>query len=662
MVLAVPMAYGQNDTSRNENKLSEVIVTGQYGQNSLTRSVYKVKVMDEKRIMLQGAVNLKDVIANELNVRIANDPALGSSMSVQGLSGQNVKIMVDGVPVAGREGGSIDLSQLNLANVERIEFIEGPMSVNFGTDALGGVVNIISKKQKQAGATTTIRTYAETIGQYNFGVSNQLAKGKWAADLNLNRNFFEGYNTQPNTRFKLWKPRTQYFGDASVTRAIEKGSIRMQSSLFQEKVTNRDSGVIEPWYAYAKDQYYYTLRNTNGFFVTKQLNRNYTADVVVSYTYYKRIRNSYRKDLLTLAEQLIPQADMHDTASTHYWMSRGTLARNSDDAKLNWQTGYEINHETFIGSRIRQGEQTIADYNLFATAEWRALPKLVIRPGLRAIYNTQFNAPLIPSINLKWDVNTFLVLRASYGKGFRAPSLKELHLDFVDPSHNVQGNPDLRAEVQDNYQLNATMEWSKFERVFRVEPSLFYNHVNNKIDLALLNTSTLEARYFNISEFQSAGFNLNTEYRAPRYKFILGYAYTGINNSMLNDPGANRYFFNNEARFNINYTFLKPAFTMAVFYRYNSRMQLMQYDLTRGTVNKGFIDAYHMLDITLNKSFFNNRLTATSGVKNVLNVVNVNANMAAGVHAAQSNAAMIGMGRTLFVQLNYIIDWRNNNS
>jgi hypothetical protein len=69
MVLVSSVAVGQSDTLRSENRLREVVITGQYGQSSLTRSVYKVKVLDEKRIQLQGAVNVKDVIANELNVR-----------------------------------------------------------------------------------------------------------------------------------------------------------------------------------------------------------------------------------------------------------------------------------------------------------------------------------------------------------------------------------------------------------------------------------------------------------------------------------------------------------------------------------------------------------------------------------------------------------------
>jgi len=109
--------------------------------------VLKVKVIDIKRINSQGAYNLPSLLANELNVRINYDPMLGNSISLQGISGQNIKVMIDGVPVIGREGGNIDLTQINLSSVERIEMVEGPMGVNYGSDAMGGVINIITKKQ-----------------------------------------------------------------------------------------------------------------------------------------------------------------------------------------------------------------------------------------------------------------------------------------------------------------------------------------------------------------------------------------------------------------------------------------------------------------------------------------------------------------------------------
>ncbi len=129
--------------------LSEIVVTGQHSPQSAKNSVYKVRTIEQKRLETQGANTLQDVLANELNIRFSRDNALGTSgVSIQGISGQNVKVLIDGVPMVGRSGVSneIDINQINVNTIERIEIVEGPMAVNFGADALAGVINIITKK------------------------------------------------------------------------------------------------------------------------------------------------------------------------------------------------------------------------------------------------------------------------------------------------------------------------------------------------------------------------------------------------------------------------------------------------------------------------------------------------------------------------------------
>ena len=129
-------------------EMNEVVVTAQYSPQRVDKSIYKVKVINSLQIEQKAANNLTDLLSSELNIRISQDGALGTSMSLQGLSGENVKFLVDGVPVIGRMNGNIDISQLNLYNVDHIEVIEGPMSVVYGSNALAGVINIITKENK----------------------------------------------------------------------------------------------------------------------------------------------------------------------------------------------------------------------------------------------------------------------------------------------------------------------------------------------------------------------------------------------------------------------------------------------------------------------------------------------------------------------------------
>ncbi len=657
LVLFVLSANAQTqqpaDTLKTQH-LNDAIVTGQYGENSLKNSVFKVKVIDAQRIQQQGAVNLKDVLANEINIRINQDPALGSSINLQGVTGQNIKILIDGVPVIGREGGNVDLTQINLNNVERIELVEGPMSVNFGSDALGGVINIITKKAITKNTSFNIGTYYETIGQYNVdgGVNFNWKKTLW--QVSGGRNFFDGYGYNENvTRFRLWKPREQYFADATVSFNGKSGNWRIQNNWFTEKVTSRDSGVITPFYAYGLDQYYYTTRYTTSVFWDKKLKNNFSVNVIGSGNYYKRVRNTLRKDLVSLQEEQTTAEELNDTNHFYLLMSRGFISKNKKDAKVNYQVGYEINHEFTKGGKIEGGQQQFTDYNLFASTELKPIKNLTLRPGFRAIYHTNFNAPFVPAINLKWEVTSYFKVRASYAKGFRAPSLKEMYLRFVDPSHNVHGNPNLKAETGDNVQLFTTFEITKQKHMFRFEPSLFYNHITNMIDLAMVNAQTIEATYFNVGEFTSRGLNVNMEYKTPVYGMQAGYALTGRNNSYA----PNGEFYNsNEVRLNFNATHPKKNTTVALFYKYNGKLQAYQYNYTKNEVMLGYINAFNVLDATVSQPFFKKRLNTTLGVKNILDVRNVRASIVGGVHQSSSNNAMIAMGRTLFFSIRYSIN------
>ena len=139
MMLFLVEVFSQEDTTAKE--MGEVIVTGQYKPQSVKNSVYQVRTISKERIQKQAATKLQDVLNSELNIRFSQDPATGGSdISMLGLSGQNVKILLDGMPMIGRQGTSneININQIDVNTIERIEIIEGPMSVIYGADALAG--------------------------------------------------------------------------------------------------------------------------------------------------------------------------------------------------------------------------------------------------------------------------------------------------------------------------------------------------------------------------------------------------------------------------------------------------------------------------------------------------------------------------------------------
>jgi outer membrane receptor for ferrienterochelin and colicins len=653
-------AQTNSDTAKTKN-LCEVVITGQIGENTQKGSVLKVKVIDMKRINNQGAFNLPTLLANELNVRINYDPMLGNSISLQGISGQNIKIMIDGVPVIGREGGNIDLTQINLSGVERIEMVEGPMGVNFGTDAMGGVINIITKKTVKNTGRISAGTYAESIGQYNFDIQANMGFKKVGIQTNFQRNFFEGYSNTDALRFKTWKPRVQYVADLNFTYFIKNGTVRWNNSFFDEKISNKGEPNINSFEATATDEFYYTRRLGSSIFYDKKLNNNWNVNIIASYQYYRRIRKSVFVDLFNKSEKLVADAELQDTNFFNLYMSRGIFTNKKLKRNYNYQLGYEVNIDEVTGSKISTGAASITDIGIFGSAEIKLNKELLLRPALRVIYNSQFATPVIPSLNIKYDFNTIWAMRASYARGFRAPSLKELHLAFVDPQHNVYGNANLKPETGHNFQLAFTRSQKLYKNYnLTIEPMLFYNNISNMIDLVRLNSTSVAAQYNNISSFENVGANLSATLASNTVSMQLGYAFSARHNSIMVLANNNDFFYSNEFRANTTYTFLKSETSISVFYKYNGNMQFYQYNMTDNKVALGYIGAFSLLDFTVNKYFAKRKFNVTLGSKNILNTVNVQANLTVGPHGNASNNALIAMGRTYFVSLKMNLDFINS--
>ena len=153
----------KNDTYRYD--LQEVVVTGQLRETTIEKSIYKVKIVEKHKINSAIYNDVGELLDKSINIKLSQDNMLGSSVAIQGVSGRNVKILVDEVPVIGRLAGNIDLSQLSLLNIDRIEIIDGPMSTIYGSDALAGTINIVTKNSFNE--SYLLNAYYESVGKYN---------------------------------------------------------------------------------------------------------------------------------------------------------------------------------------------------------------------------------------------------------------------------------------------------------------------------------------------------------------------------------------------------------------------------------------------------------------------------------------------------------------
>src|SRR6187455_846738 len=135
VVLSTNPLFAQQDSSKTKS-LEEVVITGQYKPQSLKNSVYQVRVIKNEKIRLSGAVNVQQVLNSQLGFRFSNDNTIGTTdIQLNGMNGRNVKILLDGVPMVDRGDTRESLNQVDINTIERIEIVEGPMSVSYGSDA-----------------------------------------------------------------------------------------------------------------------------------------------------------------------------------------------------------------------------------------------------------------------------------------------------------------------------------------------------------------------------------------------------------------------------------------------------------------------------------------------------------------------------------------------
>lgn len=641
------------------NYIGDAVVTGTHIPTKASDAVYNVKVIDRQRIESQGAVTLRDLLQNDLNVRITQDNILGTGIKLQGVGGENIKIMVDGVPLIGRLDGNIDLSQINLNNVERIEIIEGPASVNYGTNALGGVINIITKKKQNHNLEGGANLYYETVGQYNADAHLGWQFGKNLIQVSGGRYFFDGFTTQDSVkRFQDWKPKEQYFGDLLYNRKIGTLNLRYQGNIFREMIQSKGRPEL-PFYITASDQYFRTIRTTHSLFLEGKIKKRHHIDITASYAYYNRQRQSFLKDLVTLDQTLYDE----NIDLFNQWMSRGVYTYASENNKIRVQAGYDINVETAEGERIKDKSQWMGDFAGFLSAEYTPWKWITFKPGFRYGYNTKYATTPAPSMHVKITPVKGFDIRASYARGFRAPSIKELYFEFVDVNHNLHGNPDLKSEYSNNFNLQLTYNGEKNKFRYGIKAAGFYNDIFNQIR-SVLTSVTPDSNVYrneNINRFQAVGSQLNVNFGYRDFDIALGASYNGVKNG-LNDSaaGVNRFVFYPEATLQTSYNFRKWNGRFQVFLKYTGRQPILYsaYDETtqQVVIREGTISDFANLDISYTQKFFKNRFVVALFGKNLLNVTNIQQSSGisdGGAHSSGTSSLPTLWGATFGIALKY---------
>ena len=693
------MSFSQENTKRDSTKLGsldEVVVTGQYNPTSIKKSVHNVIVINRKQIEQVAANNLADLLNFNLNLNIIPNAQTGrSTISFFGLDSQYFNILIDNIPMVSDNGfgNNIDLTQINLDDIERIEIVEGAMGVEYGANAVSGVINVITKKS--IGNDWRIQAYLqeETVSDeyawfdegrhiQSLSIAHNISE-KWMAKIGANRNDFAGFlNTKQGRdyyendgyRGYEWLPKQQLTTNALLNYKGNNFRIVYKFEYFNEKINYFDSAVRanintenQTSNPSATDKIFTTNRFVNNINIDGKLNSGANYNVALSYQQQERDLNEF--NYYILSRERSNETD-ETYQSSKVLFSKGTIGNLIKSDFYNFQLGYEARYmegfDTQASGSITQQDKTNTQTNLaiFASTELNLSKNFSLRPGVRYEHNTLFDSKLLGSLSARYLMKNGFELRGNVGTSYRVPNFEELYYYFVDSNHDVQGNQNLNPE--NGYSAFINLKKRSWFNDFSLVNNLKFSYldVSDKIDLAVVNATPLQYQYINIDSYKLMGFSIENTLRADDFSFNLGATLQGISRINSNEDNSNdEFLYNIQVNTSASY-YLEPwetAFTLLLKYNGEQEQYYASGPDSEGnsTFSLAKTDAYSWVDASIKKSFLDRKIDVTLGARNLFDVTNVNISntTSGGTHNTSNSSLLLGYGRSFYLKLLYNLNF-----
>ncbi|NTU57517.1 MAG: TonB-dependent receptor [Chlorobiaceae bacterium] len=542
--------YAQAAELSPEYQGEEVIVTATRTPNTVSRLPMAVEVITRAQIEESGALNLSDVLAeaHDVNAEASTNGRLGVAM-MRGLDSRMTLVLVDGIRLTSGFQGYVDLHEIPSGIIERIEIVRGAGSALYGSDAVGGVVNVITRKPRrepQAGLTLsggesryaqvgTVQTdgwVSGTTGKLGYGVAGswydrdrydrdtrdlttdgddrRTASGSVALtyaltpDVKLTSgtiyawNRLDGIRAQTSGNFGrvVDSDRLMAYAGAEIrTGTTSNLSLRVSKSTYDWSSEMDNLGGL-PYVTTAVTSGIKTTTATNTKTLTKvsqdatQFDAQWTGTIsgtnrlTAGVEYRTEERDDYSK---TLTRKVVTKNNI----STGVITSGPTTTSTTDLSNISHDSG---------------------NLGLFAQDEFRVSEQLSFIAGVRFDDHSDFGSEVSPKIASVLRIDEHLKLRASYGEGFRAPSLYELYTGSVQSKKSIiLANPDLDAETSRSFELGADFVSGAFESGI----TGFRTGVKNMILQALVDATTTPAtyRFENVSEAMTRGIEFRGSFK-----------------------------------------------------------------------------------------------------------------------------------------------------
>lgn len=510
-------AYAQSEKktdSRDGHDLQEVVVTGTGTRHLLKDAPVETVVISKKMLENYGGASLQDILTGLTANFEFNEGDMGSQMQMNGLGNNYILVLVDGKRMHGDVGGENDLAMIDPANVEKIEIVRGAHSALYGSDAIAGVVNIITKNRSLAEGfllenTTRYGSYND-VRQHN-GIGIRIGKLQSYTNIQLQHNdgwqntsleeaegklFTDSYNKTVNkyTNAQI-KERLTY----SVNKNLE---LYGEGSYYWKRIYRPQNGTHASFDVYTYDLVYHnngaaiggTYKLSKTDFITLDVDWNQHA------YYYK-----YTDTTLEDGYDMFGKPDPSSTTMFPFFAGQRNLQSDQQRtmAQLKGvfllpynnqlQTGFEHRYD-YLKAPTRTQNGTCSDWTsaLYVQDEYTPFPWLNITAGIRLNQNEAFGFRATPKVSAMLSAGDWR-FRMGWSEGFKTPTTKELHYRYVKmmgaKTFFYMGNTALRPQLSDYYSANVEYHNNRFS----ISVTGYQNKLRNMITLVNVSKDEIPA-------------------------------------------------------------------------------------------------------------------------------------------------------------------------
>lgn len=453
----------QTDSIFRQYDLDEIVVTGTRTPKFLKDTPIQTRVITSADIAKIDATNVQDLLQQELpGVEFSYSMNQRTHLNFSGFGGQSILFLVDGERLAGETMDDVDFTRLTMDNVERIEIVKGAASALYGSSASGGVINIITKKASKPW-TLNLNGRLAKHGEQRYGGTFGLNSKHWSNMLSANYNTTDNYsvNSGPNP----------------VTRVI--------STIYGNKTINtREQLTWKPSTALSfTGRAGYFFRETTRTVGQPERYRDFSGGLRMNWTMsaFDQLRVNYSFDQYDKSNyQTVRRLDIRSYSNVQNTV-RALYSHEFERGDV-LTLGSDYMHDYLYNTNLDSSTREQDCFDVFAQYDWMVSDKVELVGALRYDYfsdGSQSN--LTPKLNLRYRPTSRLTLRAGYGMGFRAPTLKEKYYNFdMVGIWIVEGNKDLKSELSHNFNLSAEYIHGHYD----FTASVYYNIVHNKLATA----------------------------------------------------------------------------------------------------------------------------------------------------------------------------------